>query len=320
MPPSLHHLVIEKNNKKLIPQLSHNMANSKCLFLQIPLFILLLSLSPSSAHNQSSKSMAPPPASQVDYKGCFSKVYAFGDSYTDTGNAHFMGALKSYISVFFNMFKHGSSSAGNLPGYRLSNGRLVIDYLCETLSVPHLPAYKDSSAQFSGGVNFAIAGSTTLSVDFFAQFRIDHSLMWKRIPESYRTQIDWFHKFLAEFDCKGKDEATCKGELANTLIWVGEMGGNDYARLYGSSIHGKHVTEQAVGNVCGMLRVSIDTTCIYFSSIYIYITLTRKNLSCKISIFSLTAGGVGQGSKVCRGSRATTSRVPSIARVILSHE
>lgn len=238
------------------------MANFTCLFLQIPFFILLLSFSPSSAHNQSRKSLAQPPASQIDYKGCFSKVYAFGDSYTDTGNAHFMGALKSYISGgFFSTIKHGSSSTGNLSGYRLSNGRLVIDYLCEALSVPHLPAYKDSSAQFSGGVNFAIAGSTTLSADLFVQFRIRDSLMWKSVPESFHTQIDWFQKFVADFDCKGKDEAACKGELGNTLFWVGEMGGNDYARLYGSSVHSKHLTDQAVGHVCGLLRVSIDTTC-----------------------------------------------------------
>lgn len=253
---SLPHLV-DKNIKKLILQLSKNMANFTYLFLQISFFILLLSFSPSSATYENRKTLTPPPLpqpSQADYKGCFSKVYAFGDSYTDTGNAHFTDGFQP-------MLQQGRSPppSGNLPGYRQCDGRLVIDYLCEYLSVPHLSAYKNSSAQFSGGANFAIAGSTALSSDFFTQSRLGHSLMWKQNPESYQTQIDWFQKYLADYDCKLKDEAACKGEMANTLFWVGEMGGNDYARLYGSSstVHSRHLTRQAVRNVCGLVRVSI---------------------------------------------------------------
>ncbi|KAE8023601.1 hypothetical protein FH972_009278 [Carpinus fangiana] len=234
------------------------MANLTYLFLQIPFFILLLSFSPSSATYENRKTLTPSPQpqpSQTDYKGCFSKVYAFGDSYTDTGNAHFTNGFQS-------MYQQGTSSppSGNLPGYRQCDGRLVIDYLCEYLSVPHLSAYKNSSAQFSGGANFAIAGSTALSSDFFTQSRVGHSLMWKQNPESCQTQVDWFQQYLADYDCKGKDEAACEGEMANTLFWVGEMGGNDYARLYGSSstVHSRHLTRQAVRNVCGLVTRLLD--------------------------------------------------------------
>ncbi|KAK7832053.1 gdsl esterase/lipase [Quercus suber] len=129
------------------------MANSKYLFLQISCFILLLSLSPSYTHNKSHKSTTPPTGFQarVDFKGCFNKVYAFGDSNTDTGNAYYLGALKSFISDLFSQAwsPYSSLESSNLSGYRLSNGRLVIDFLCEALHIPHLSAYKDSSANFS---------------------------------------------------------------------------------------------------------------------------------------------------------------------------
>ena len=128
----------------------------------------------------------PAPVSQVDYKGCFSKVYAFGGSYTDTGNAYLMGGFQSFIGKIFSMNPFGST------GHRQCNGRLVIDFLFDALSMPPLSPYKDSSSNFSNGANFAIAGSTALSSDFFSRFNIGSpgSLMWKSNPESFQTQID----------------------------------------------------------------------------------------------------------------------------------
>ncbi|XP_065637987.1 GDSL esterase/lipase At3g48460 [Quercus suber] len=234
------------------------MANSKYLFLQIACFILLLSLSPSYAHNKSHES-TPPLASflaNVDFKGCFNKVYAFGDSDTDTGNAHNLGYLKSFISTLFShaWSPYCLSENSKLSGYRLSNGRLVIDFLCEALNIPHLSAYKDSSKNFSSGANFAIAGSTALSSNLFGHFNFGNPLMWKPNPENILTQIDWFHKFVGERECQGKDETACKLELGNALFWIGEIGGNDYARLFASSIGpaiaNKQFTEQVVDHIC----------------------------------------------------------------------
>ncbi len=78
--------------------------------------------------------------------------------------------------------------------------------------------------------------------------------MWKPNPESILTQIDWFHSFVGDRECQGKDEATCKSELGNALFWIGEIGGNDYARLFASSIGlaiaNKQFTEQAVNHIC----------------------------------------------------------------------
>merc|ERR1712183_573431 len=154
------------------------------------------------------------------------------------GNAYLMGVFQSFIGKIFSMNPFGST------GHRQCNGRLVIDYLCDALSMPPLSPYKDSSSNFSNGANFAIAGSTALSSDFFSRFNIGSpgSLMWKSNPESFQTQIDWFHKFVAEKEC----------------MWKGEIGGDDYSRLSGSSAATKQVTEQAVGHVYDLLKAMLD--------------------------------------------------------------
>ncbi|KAJ7945496.1 GDSL esterase/lipase [Quillaja saponaria] len=242
------------------------MMNSKFLFLHVAIFIAILSFTPTSAHNKSRKSIAPsaPTSSQADYKGSFSaqvnfkgsfsKVYAFGDSYTDTGNAYHLGALKTFVK---GIITHNSTN--NLPGYRLSNGRLVIDYLCDALALPPLTPFKDLSTNSSAGVNFAIAGSTALSSDFFINHKIAHSLMWKAIPESFQTQIDWFHKFIQDTECKGTSLSECKIDFDNSLFWIGEMGGNDYARLYGSTVAVRFLTELAVNHVCKLVTTMLET-------------------------------------------------------------
>lgn len=232
------------------------MPSSNYLFIHVVILIFFLSFSFSLAHNKSRKSIpSPRQNNNVDYKGCFSKIYAFGDSYTDTGNAHSIGGLKSFLGhAFASRSFYGSTT--NLPGHRLCNGKLVIDFLCESLSIPHLPSY-ELGTSFSNGANFAIAGSTLLSTDFFGHLKRSHSLMWKRNPVSIKTQIDWFNKFLIDVECKSRGENECKVNMNDTLFWIGEMGGNDYARIYGSPIASRLLTEVAVGNICSFLTVRI---------------------------------------------------------------
>ena len=181
-----------------------------------------------------------------------------------SANAYYLGALKSFISDLFSQAwsPYSSSESSNLSSYRLSNGRLVIDFLCEAIHIPHLSTYKDPSANFSGGTNFAIAGSMALSNNLFCHFNFGNPLMWKQNPESILTQLDWFDSFVGERECKGKDEDACKSELGKALFWIGDMGGNDYARLFASSIGpaivNNQFTEQAVDHICTLALVSIN--------------------------------------------------------------
>ncbi|KAI3467642.1 hypothetical protein Pfo_024305 [Paulownia fortunei] len=186
----------------------------------------------SSAHNNTSHEASS--NSHADYKGCFSKVYAFGDSDTDTGNAHFLGGLTG------NSSSHGSS-------------RLVVDFLCEALSLPLLSPYKEPSANFKNGVNFTVAGSTALSSDYFVRQNVS-SLIWNGVPMSFQTQIDWFNKYLIEAGCKGNGKGSCKADIDNSLFWIGEMGVSDYTSALGSSISLQGLTEISVKNVCNLLK------------------------------------------------------------------
>ncbi|KAL5762253.1 hypothetical protein ACOSP7_018517 [Xanthoceras sorbifolium] len=224
------------------------MTNSRRFLLQISLSILLLSLSLSSAHEKQpppQPSATTPPndinysfsaTANYSYNGAFSKVFAFGDSFTDTGNAYLLGGLKSsFMGSLLNAFKSLNSS--QLSGNRQCNGRLVVDFLCDSLSIPYLPPYKQSKANFSNGANFAIAGATSLSSDFFTRIKNNHNnlnLLWKGIPSSFQTQLDWFQKFLQDTECKGKPESACKADMENALFWIGGMGRTDYARTFGT--------------------------------------------------------------------------------------
>lgn len=82
----------------------------------------------------------------------FPAIFNFGDSNSDTGglSAAFGQAPSPNGETYFHH-----------PAGRYSDGRLIIDFIAESLGVPHLSAYLDSvGSNFSHGANFATAGST----------------------------------------------------------------------------------------------------------------------------------------------------------------
>ncbi|CAA0814102.1 GDSL esterase/lipase [Striga hermonthica] len=82
----------------------------------------------------------------------FPAIFNFGDSNSDTGglSAAFGQAPSPNGESFF----HG-------PAGRYSDGRLVIDFIAESLGLPYLSAYLDAlGSNFTHGANFATAGST----------------------------------------------------------------------------------------------------------------------------------------------------------------
>uniref|UniRef100_A0A6V7QSA3 GDSL esterase/lipase n=1 Tax=Ananas comosus var. bracteatus TaxID=296719 RepID=A0A6V7QSA3_ANACO len=120
----------------------------------------------------------------------FSKIYAFGDSYTDTGNTHSADGPYSfgYVSSppYGTTFFHRSTN-------RYSDGRLVVDFLTTALSLPFLPPYLAVARNPSGalhGVNFAVAGSTAIEHEFYVQNNITIDVT----PQSLMTQLGWFQK------------------------------------------------------------------------------------------------------------------------------
>ncbi|KAL6641164.1 hypothetical protein ACP70R_019345 [Stipagrostis hirtigluma subsp. patula] len=143
------------------------------------------------------------------------RVFSFGDSLTDTGNAPRVtgggpASRPPYGETFFRR-----------PTGRASDGRLVVDFIVEALGVPHPTPYLagKTAADFRRGANFAVGGATALDLEFFASRGLKPF-----VPVSLRNQTSWFKsalQLLGPVDGQRKIAAT-------SLFLVGEIGVNDY--------------------------------------------------------------------------------------------
>ncbi|KAI8002039.1 GDSL esterase/lipase [Camellia lanceoleosa] len=166
--------------------------------------------------------------------GCYTSIFSFGDSIADTGNLacisespqppHFM--LPPYGETYFHR-----------PTGRCSDGRLVIDFIAEYLGLPLVPPYfggqNGSRMNFQEGVNFAVVGATALDIDFFEQRGIHNPFT----NCSLGNQLDWFKRMLPSLCHTPSD---CKKLLRNSLVLMGEIGGNDYNHAFDS---GRNIEE-----------------------------------------------------------------------------
>ncbi|GER48597.1 GDSL esterase/lipase [Striga asiatica] len=94
---------------------------------------------------------------QLAYCNCKNPpvIFNFGDSNSDTGGL--VAGLGFPIK-----FPNGRAFFGRSAD-RLSDGRLIIDFLCQSLNTSFVRPYLDSlGSNFSNGANFAIVGSATL--------------------------------------------------------------------------------------------------------------------------------------------------------------
>ncbi|RDX82855.1 GDSL esterase/lipase [Mucuna pruriens] len=143
-------------------------------------------------------------------------IFSFGDSISDTGNA------VTYHPTMPNNGPYGSTYFKH-PSWRMSDGRLIIDFIAEAYGLPMLPAYLNltKGQDIKKGVNFAYAGSTALDKNFFIQKGMNNV---EAAAYSLSTQLDWFKK-LKPFLCKNKEE--CDSYFKKSLFLVGEIDGND---------------------------------------------------------------------------------------------
>lgn len=92
----------------------------------------------------------------VEAAGCFKSVFAFGDGLFDTGSIS--AIFPSLLN--YDYPPYGSTFFGK-PSGRMSDGRLVLDFLTDALGVPKLPSYAQTvSSDFSKGISFGSAFST----------------------------------------------------------------------------------------------------------------------------------------------------------------
>ena len=123
------------------------------------------------------KGTAPAPAkaaAKVVTKPKEVVVFNFGDSNSDTGGVAAIMGIRIAAPEGRAYFHH--------PTGRLSDGRVVLDFICETLNTHHLSPYmKPLGSDYSNGVNFAIAGATATPGDtpFSLDVQIDQFIFYR---------------------------------------------------------------------------------------------------------------------------------------------
>ncbi|WCJ26872.1 GDSL esterase/lipase At1g09390 [Euphorbia peplus] len=144
-------------------------------------------------------------------------IFNFGDSNSDTGG------LVAGLGFPVN-FPNGRSFFPRSTG-RLSDGRLVIDFLCQSLNASFLNPYMDSlgGSKFTYGANFAIMGSSTLP---------------KYVPFSLNIQIMQFLHFKArslELVTSGSKDFV-DGEGFRNALYMIDIGQNDIADAFAKKL------------------------------------------------------------------------------------
>lgn len=219
----------------------------------LQLYLITLTILASFAHTFSIKTVPKPRP--------FTKIYAFGDSFTDTGNTESFTTFGAF--QFASNPPYGTTFFHH-PTDRYSDGRLVIDFLAEKLSLPYLPPYLDENADRTHGVNFAVAGATAIDLDFFTRNNVP--LLFT--PKSLTNQLDWFVNFLEGQGCRNLSTTPqqCKAVFDEALIWIGEIGINDYAYTRDTTVSDDIIRDLATSSVNEFLQVNFlspKTTTIY---------------------------------------------------------
>ncbi|THU70914.1 hypothetical protein C4D60_Mb08t30020 [Musa balbisiana] len=149
--------------------------------------------------------------------GCYTSIFSFGDSIADTGNAIHSGIIVESVRHL----PYGQTYFGHATG-RFSDGRLIVDFIAEAMGLPMLRPYLagGNAEDFRYGANFAFAGATALNASFFE----DKGFQFSPMEYFLGVQLEWFKQLLPTL-CS---ESNSKDILSNSLILMGEIGGNDY--------------------------------------------------------------------------------------------
>uniref|UniRef100_A0A0D3GU42 Esterase n=1 Tax=Oryza barthii TaxID=65489 RepID=A0A0D3GU42_9ORYZ len=195
------------------------MASSFPSAIMIPLLPLLLLLllvctrgAVANANNQ------PPPAGGGGGGYCYTRMFSFGDSITDTGNQ-----VSFFPTAPAARPPYGETFFGHPTG-RYSDGRLVVDFLAEALGLPYLTAYLrgKTAEDFRRGANFAVSAATALRLDFFRERGLDLTII---PPYSLDVQLEWFKGVLHSLASTDQER---KDIMTRSLFLMGEIGINDY--------------------------------------------------------------------------------------------
>ncbi|CAL4978669.1 unnamed protein product [Urochloa decumbens] len=174
-----------------------------------------------------------PSTSSSVHRRRYHSIFSFGDSFADTGNNP---AVFGWYSVFDPVMRppYGTTFFGRPTG-RNSDGRLILDFVAESLELPYVPPYLGppfafpspaDGGRFRQGASFAVGAATALDVEFFRERDIPGAPGRFPFNSSLGVQLEWFESMKPSL-CR-TIQADCKDFFAGSLFFVGEFGVNDY--------------------------------------------------------------------------------------------
>ncbi|KAL5226928.1 hypothetical protein ABZP36_015193 [Zizania latifolia] len=184
----------------------------------------------------------------------YTSIFSFGDSYTDTGNFVIISGPTT-PELAMTKPPYGMTFFGHPTG-RISDGRLIIDFIAEALGLPLLPPSFAANRSFEQGANFATAGGTALDRTFFV---VNNYTVLSPFNISLRDQLRWFDGMKPSL-CAGTPGG-CRGFFSKSLFVVGELGWNDYASVLlagGGAGEARSVTPQVVSMICAGTQKLIE--------------------------------------------------------------
>ncbi|CAO2186245.1 unnamed protein product [Urochloa humidicola] len=177
---------------------------------------------------------SPEPATSSSvHRRRYHSIFSFGDSFADTGNNP---AVFGWYSIFDPVMRlpYGSTFFGHPTG-RNCDGRLILDFIAESLELPYVPPYlgppfvfpspADVGRRFLKGASFAVGAATALNVEFFRRRDIPGAPSKFPLNTSLDVQLEWFESMKPSL-CRTIQD--CKEFFGGSLFLVGELGVNDY--------------------------------------------------------------------------------------------
>ncbi|KAI5074262.1 hypothetical protein GOP47_0010223 [Adiantum capillus-veneris] len=197
--------------------------------------------------------------------GTYPAIFVFGDSLSDTGNGVLSGSSSALRTT---QFPYGETFPG-FPAWRYSDGRVQVDLLASHLGLPFLNPYLNSSADFRGGVNYAVAGATALNVSLLHSLGVNTSS-----DLSLDVQISW------HLDAQARAESSDGNIAAFTEgLYVIQIGGDDYTHSYCAKYSPSFVISTLMPLVIQKIRNAVETLLSSGAKNFLFISITPVGCS-----------------------------------------
>ncbi|KAL6883709.1 hypothetical protein ACP4OV_011123 [Aristida adscensionis] len=213
----------------------------------------------------------------------YDRVFSFGDSLTDTGNAAILPATAGgpftrapYGETFFHR-----------PTGRASDGRLIVDFIVESLGVPQPTPFLagETAADFRHGANFAVGGATALDPAFLGSRGVATF-----VPVSLGNETAWFQDALQLLDSSPYEQRKI---AASSIFYFGEIGVNDYMLALFSNRTGVDLAETLVPHVVAVVRSAL--TAVIAAGARTVVVTGMMPLGCEPELLALFPAGGGGG-------------------------